>query len=218
MEDHAATGHNPTDHRRYSPRIPFEPEEAEEVCRYLLAGQSMSTAAVSARLPYNRLTYWLRRGRQAEGPWEWRRFALRVAWIRQHLRTQYYQDTKSQLFPLEDNDLGEEPLTRTFPTITEFSDESDAMKFDATQAETACERIVQGDGLSQAAHHAAIPYYTMTYWLERGHEARAPLEWRRFALRADWCRAEFARMEHRRLQQLLFPDEQPELGSIPLDQ
>ena len=60
--------------------FPYNPETMESIIQDVLSGFTLSQAAANHHIPYHHISYWLRFGGLADGPEEWRRFTVRVAW------------------------------------------------------------------------------------------------------------------------------------------
>ena len=96
---------------RSSPRVPYDPEVAEAIIQDVLGGYPLTHATAKNGIPYPRFTYWLRRGRETDGPEEWRRLATRLAWADAHLAINRYIETVERLFPGEEPEFGQERLS-----------------------------------------------------------------------------------------------------------
>ena len=59
--------------RGRSSSFPFTPELGELIVQDLLRGIPLTKAAARSSVPYATVTHWLARGRQIDGPLEWKR-------------------------------------------------------------------------------------------------------------------------------------------------
>ena len=102
--------HDYSGRSRLTPRVPYDPDVAEAIIQDVLSGHPLTHATVRNGIPYSRFTYWLRRGRQADGPEEWRRLATRLAWADARLAINRYTEALRKLFPDEEPEFGQERL------------------------------------------------------------------------------------------------------------
>ena len=93
------------------PQFPYNPDTMESIIQDVLTGTVLSQAAADHQIPYHRVSYWLRYGQEDDGPEEWRRFAVRLAWARAQIADQKYRDLQERLFPESETDLGAQSLS-----------------------------------------------------------------------------------------------------------
>ena len=91
-------------------QYPYNPETMESIIQAVLRGSTLSQAAADHQIPYHRISYWLRYGRQDDGPEEWRRFVVRLAWADLQVAEQNYHLIRQRLFPESDPSMGSQAL------------------------------------------------------------------------------------------------------------
>ena len=106
-----SVGRRGPNRRGRSSSFPFTPELGEQIIQDLLRGIPLTKAAARSSVPYATVTHWLARGRQIDGPLEWKRFAARVAWTRALVAQHEYEQLLDMIFPhLQDRGLGSRSL------------------------------------------------------------------------------------------------------------
>ena len=77
----------------------------------MLGGHTLTQAASLHDVPYHRISYWLRHGRREDGPEEWRRFVVRLAWADSQIADHHYERERDRLLPGSPPDLGAQSLS-----------------------------------------------------------------------------------------------------------
>ena len=97
--------------RRRRARYPYTPETGEQIIQDIMQGYAMTEAAARAGVPYGTVSHWIQRGRQYDGPIEWRMFAVRLAWADSQRAREQYEQLLSDVMPeIRDPEFGSRDL------------------------------------------------------------------------------------------------------------
>ena len=97
--------------RRRLAQYPYTPEVAEQIIQDVAQGYALTEASARAGIPYGTVNYWLGRGRRYDGPIEWRRFAVRLAWVDSVRSREQYETLLQEVMPeIKDLEFGSRDL------------------------------------------------------------------------------------------------------------
>ena len=106
-----STGRRGPARRGRRSNYPYSPEIGEQIILDVLDGLSITEAAARAGIPYGTVNNWVTRGRRKSGPFEWRRFAIRLDWADAQVSQLRYQARLRDIMPeTQDPDYGSRDL------------------------------------------------------------------------------------------------------------